>query len=250
MAQADFYFDAELNHFLAPHKKGKTIAHFFEERTSIKDMIEGLGIPHPEVDYIEVNGQSVDFSYIVQDGDRVQVYPFSSTPEVTLSVSVRPHPLDVIRFVLDIHLGKLATSLRLLGFDTLYRNDYADEELAYISSSENRILLTRDKGLLMRSQVTYGYYVRNTDPPQQIVEVMQRFDLFELVKPWQRCLRCNGLLQPVSKESVLEQLPPNVAATLDKFHRCNQCYQIYWRGSHYERMQQFIDSVLNSKTNH
>lgn len=223
------------------------ISHFFEERASIKDMIESLGVPHPEVDFINVNGEYVNFSYIVSDGDIINVYPIYAKSTIIPSISVMPEPLSIIRFVLDIHLGKLATSLRLLGFDTLYRNDYEDEKLAEISYSQARILLTRDKGLLMRSLVTYGYYVRNTNPQQQIVEVLQRYDLFKLVLPFKRCLRCNGLLEPVDKQSIVDKLPETVRSQVDVFQRCQDCDRIYWKGSHYERLQQFIDGVLNSQ---
>lgn len=223
------------------------ISHFFEERASIKDMIESLGVPHPEVDFINVNGEYVNFSYIVSDGDIINVYPISAKSTIIPSISVMPEPLSIIRFVLDIHLGKLATSLRLLGFDTLYRNDYEDEKLAEISYSQARILLTRDKGLLMRSLVTYGYYVRNTNPQQQIVEVLQRYDLFKLVSPFKRCLRCNGLLEPVDKQSIVDKLPETVRSQVNEFQRCQDCDHIYWKGSHYERLQQFIDGVLNSQ---
>lgn len=248
MAKADFRFFAELNFFLPPNKREVSFAHFFEERASIKDTIESLGIPHPEVAVIEVNGKSVDFSYIVQDGDQINVYPISTLPEITPTITVQPQPLSVARFVLDIHLGKLANSLRLLGFDTLYRNDYDDEELAQISANEERILLTRDKGLLMRSIVSYGYYVRSTNPERQIAEVLQRFDLFNSLTPFCRCLRCNGLLETVEKSSIIDQLPESVRSQVDEFHRCGECQQIYWRGSHYEQMQQFINNLLAGKS--
>ena len=249
MARADFRFHAELNHFLPASKREISFSHYFEERASIKDMIEALGVPHPEVDAIAVNGKAVDFSYIVQDGDRIEVYPVSVSSEVSEQASVRPQLLSILRFVLDVHLGKLAASLRMLGFDTLYRNDYDDEELAQISASEQRILLTRDKGLLMRSLVTYGYYVRATNPEQQVVEVLQRFDLFGKVLPFQRCIRCNGLLEPVAKEAIVDQLPQKTRLSIDEFHRCRECSQIYWRGSHYEKMQNFIEEVLSSQDN-
>ncbi len=248
MAIAYFYFHAELNYFLPRHHKQVKISHFFEERASIKDMIESLGVPHPEVDFINVNGEYVNFSYIVSDGDTINVYPISTRSLIIPSVSVLPKPLSIIRFVLDIHLGKLATSLRLLGFDTLYRNDYEDKKLAQISYSQERILLTRDKGLLMRSLVTHGYYVRNTNAEQQTIEVLRRFDLFELISPFKRCLRCNGLLEPVDKKSIIDQLPETVQSQIDKFQRCQDCDRIYWQGSHYERLQQFIDEVLDSRT--
>ena len=247
MAIAYFCFLAELNYFLPPSKRQVSFNHFFKGRASIKDMIEALGVPHPEVDLIAVNGKSVDFSYIVEDGDRINVYPISCSSEVAATRLVRPTNLTINRFVLDIHLGKLANFLRRLGFDTLYRNDYDDEELAKISASEQRILLTRDKGLLMRSLVTYGYYVRQTDPERQVVEVLRRFDLFREVTPLQRCIRCNGLLEPVAKESIIDQLPQNTRLSINEFHRCFSCGQIYWKGSHSERMQQFIEDVLSSQ---
>lgn len=254
MATAYFRFHAELNDFLPFRKRQTTIVHCFQDRASIKDMIEALGVPHPEVDCIEVNGKAVDFSYIITDGDAchqgeallINVYPVSAAT-ATHTVCVGWSPPPVCRFVLDIHLGKLATFLRLLGFDTLYRNDYLDQELAQISAAQQRILLTRDKGLLMRSLVTYGYYVRHTDPEQQVVEVLHRFELFNSITPFQRCLRCNGLLEPASKESLIDQLPLNTQMYINEFYRCQACEQIYWKGAHYKRMQQFISRVLKAQ---
>ncbi len=247
MAKANFHFLAELNYFLPPSKRNISFTHFFKGRTSIKDMIEALGVPHPEVEFIWVNGQSVDFSYIVQDGDRITVYPISATREINPTIQVRPNNLSDYRFILDIHLGKLANGLRMLGFDTLYRNDYNDIELAQISADEQRILLTRDKGLLMRSKVIYGYYVRATNPEKQVVEVLHRFNLFSSVLPFYRCIRCNGLLELINKESIIDQLPEKTRLCINEFHRCQDCAQIYWKGSHFERMQQFIDGVLSTQ---
>ena len=246
MAKAHITFYGELNFFLPPSKKQVGFDHYFQDRPSIKDTIESARVPHPEVAIILVNGKAVDFSYQIQDEDEIQVYPVSALEKVKPSISVQPEPLAVPRFVLDIHLGKLATALRMLGFDTLYQNDYGDEELAKISSTEERILLTRDRGLLMRSIVTYAYYVRATNPTQQLEEVLQRFNLFKLVAPFQRCIRCNGLLEPVSKESVIEEIPPNVKHIVDEFHRCLDCGKIYWKGSHVEQMEKFIEKVIES----
>ena len=149
-----------------------------------------------------------------------------------------------LKFLVFNHLGKLANSLRLLGFDTLYRNDYEDKELARVSSSENRILLTRDKGLLMRGIVVYGYYVRQTDPNKQIVELIQRFNLLKHVAPFRRCIRCNGLLSQVNKELVISEIPETVKQLNDEFHRCQNCHQVYWKGSHYDQLHSFIDRIL------
>lgn len=244
MATAYVRFWAELNFFLPSKKREKVIIHSFKKRPSIKDMIESLGVPHPEVKYLVVNGKSVDFSYIVEDEDQLEVYPISTQPEIASPLPLRPNLEVKPSFVLDVHLGKLAASLRMLGFDTLYRNDYEDEELAEISATQQRILLTRDKGLLMRSLVRYGYYVRQTDPQQQLIEVIRRFHLTTSISPFQRCIRCNGQLQSVNKEEILAEIPAKTRQNVEEFHRCSQCQQIYWRGAHYEQMQQFISSVI------
>lgn len=250
MGVATFCFQGELNYFLPSHQKEVDFIHHFKERPSIKDTIESLGVPHPEVKYIVVNQQAVDFSYILQDGDRVIIYPTEIVPDVTPAISLQPPLPTKPKFILDVHLGKLASSLRMLGFDTLYRNDYEDAEIAEISAREKRIVLTRDRGILMRSVVTYGYYVRSTKPNQQIVEILQRFNLLNLVKPFQRCIRCNGVLKAVDKQLILDQLPLQTRREIDKFHRCNNCSQIYWQGSHFSRMEKFVQQVLsNTKSN-
>ncbi len=243
MHQACFRFYAELNDFLPPDRRKVAFVRRFKDSGSIKDAIEALGVPHTEVDLIVVNGESVDFSYLVKDGDYISVYPVFESIDITPLVRLRPLPLRETRFVLDTHLGKLAKYLRILGFDALYRNDYQDRELADISSRNRRILLTRDRGLLKRRVVTHGYCVRKTDSWQQLVEVLRRFDLFEAIAPFQRCPRCNGLTEPVAKEIICDRLPPRTRQYYDQFRRCSECGQIYWKGSHYERMQQFVEGI-------
>ena len=244
MKRAYFRFYAELNDFLSLARRQVGFVHSFEGRVSIKDAIESLGVPHTEVDLILVNGESVDFSYLVQEGDRVSVYPVFESIDISPLVRVRPRPLREPRFVLDTHLGRLMAYLRMLGFDTLYQNDYMDQELAQISRREGRILLTRDRGLLKRSIVTHGYCVRETDPRRQLVEVLRHFDLFGAIEPFRRCIRCNGLLRPVSKRVVSDRLPPKTQQYYDEFRICQDCDQIYWKGSHYQRMQQFVERIL------
>ena len=241
--QAEFRFYAELNDFLPAERRQVRFAHAFEARASVKDMIEALGVPHTEVELILVNGEPVDFSYVVQDADQVSVYPVFESIDPTPVVRLRPAPLRDPRFVLDTHLGKLAGYLRLLGFDTLYRNDYDDATLARISSEEHRVLLTRDRGLLKRSMVTHGYYVRETDPQRQVIEIMRRFDLQRMITPFHRCIRCNGVLSVADKSSLGARLPPRTADYYDEFHVCDCCGKIYWKGSHYQRLLDFIAQV-------
>jgi hypothetical protein len=244
---ASFRFYAELNDFLPLARRQNAFTHYFELSASVKDMIEALGVPHTEVDLILVNGRSVDFAYLVQNGDQISVYPVFEAIDISPLVRVRPRPLREPRFILDVHLGRLANYLRMLGFDTLYRNDYPDEELAAISGNEGRILLTRDRGLLKRSIVTHGYCLRTTNSRQQLAEVLRRFDLFKSIQPFRRCLRCNGLLEPVDKTAISEYLPPKIRQEYDEFRRCQDCNQVYWKGSHYDRMQEFIERVLQGE---
>lgn len=244
MPQAVFRFYAELNDFLPPQQRQAAFAHTFQGRVSIKDMIESLGVPHPEVDLILANGASVDFAYLVQDGDQVSVYPVFEALDIGPVVRLRPHPLREPRFVLDAHLGRLAAYLRLLGFDSLYRNDYEDAELARLSLEEGRILLTRDRGLLKRRTVTHGYCVRSTAPRQQVKEIIARFDLSGSAAPFRRCLSCNGLLEAVEKEAVAAALPPLARQYYEEFFRCTSCRRLYWRGSHYKALQRIIEEVL------
>ena len=224
--QARFRFYAELNDHLPPEKNGLEILHAFQPGASVKDRIEALGVPHTEVDLILVNGRSVDFSYLVQDGDHISVYPVFESVDISPLLRLRPRPLRDPKFVLDSHLGRLATYLRMLGFDTLYRNDYKDAELARIERDEKRILLTRDRGLLKRASVERGYYVRQTKYRDQVVEILRRFDLFGSVDPFRRCLRCNSELERVGNITM-----------------CGGCSKIYWKGSHYERMLRFVEAL-------
>jgi hypothetical protein len=244
MSEATFRFYSELNDFLPSDRKQVPFTHVFKGRPAIKDTIEALGVPHTEVDLILANEVSVDFSYRLRDGDHISVYPVFEAMDISPALRLRPEPLREVRFVVDTHLGRLAGYLRMVGFDTLYRNDYVDDELARISSQQGRILLTKDRGLLKRNAITHGSYVRAIHPRAQLSEVLRRFDLAGLLTPFQRCMRCNGEMNPVPKEEILDQLPPQTRLEHNAFQRCEGCGQIYWQGSHFRRMQDFISQVV------
>jgi uncharacterized protein with PIN domain len=245
MRKASLRFYAELNDFLSPGRRGRPIDYFFHTSPAVKDAIEGLGVPHTEVDLVLVNGGSVDFSHPLEDGDRVSVYPVFESIDISPLLRVRPKPLREPRFVADTHLGRLAAYLRLFGFDTLYGADAPDAELARTSAAEHRILLTRDRGLLKRSAVTHGCYIRQTNPRLQLQEVLERFDLSASAAPFTRCLRCNGLLVTAGKEDLAALLPPRIRELYDSFQFCPSCQRVYWEGSHHRRMRQLVEQVLN-----
>jgi uncharacterized protein with PIN domain len=236
-------FYEELNDFLPPHKRKKTSEHEIKESRSVKDLIESLGVPHTEIDLILVNGRSVGFDYSVKHGDHISVYPVFESLDISSVIRLRPQPLRDTRFVLDTHLGRLAAYLRMLGFDTLYRNDYDDPALARISVEEKRILLTCDKRLLMRKLITHGYYVRERQPQQQLLEIVSRFDLFNSLQPFTRCIHCNGKIHRINKDAIEQYLMPRTKEHYEEFWQCKHCQKIYWKGSHYRRMQQLIDQL-------
>lgn len=244
MKRAYFRFYAELGDFLPRDRRGVAFAHAFRGGPSVKDVIESLGVPHPEVDLVLADGESVDFGWILRDGARVSVYPVFESFDVTPLARVRPAPLREVRFVVDGHLGRLARSLRMLGFDTRWRGDAGDEELARVSAAEHRILLTRDSGLLKRRVVTHGYRVRSGDPRRQLSEVVQRLDLLGSSAPFQRCLRCNDRLEDVRKEDVAAQLPPRVRELHATFRRCPACARVYWPGTHQQRMERLVSELV------
>jgi len=246
MSTVALRFYAELNDFLRDAQKKTRFKHELKRRTSVKDLIESLGVPHTEVEIILANGQSVDFNYIVNGRDDLSIYPMFESVDVTPILKLRDAPLRDTRFVLDCHLGRLARYLRQFGFDTLYRNDYNDDELADTSAREHRILLTRDRNLLKRSIITHGYFIREFDPRKQLDEVIRRFDLRKQIVPFGRCTRCNGMVKAVDKKTVEHLLEPKTRQYFDDFWQCTSCGQVYWEGSHVKHMLKLTDEVLNS----
>ena len=242
-AEARLTFFNGLTAFLPTGKRQETLQVAFKSRPAVKHLIESLGIPHTEVARVMANGQEVGLGYHVQPGDVIGVYPplpvngHSHNREVGPRLEIEP------RFILDNHLGRLAAYLRLLGFDSLYRNDYQDEELAQVAGQDERILLTRDRRLLMRNSVRYGYCVQTLDPHTQITEVVRRYNLASQVRPFQRCLRCNAPLEPVEKAAILDRLEPLTRQYFNEFSICPACQQIYWKGSHYQHMQALIEEA-------
>jgi uncharacterized protein with PIN domain len=241
MATVRMRFYAELGDLLAPERRGRDFERSIPVGASVKDVIEGLGVPHTEVDLILVDGVSVDFSKGLRGGERVAVYPVFEAFDIAQVSRVRPLPLRRTSFAADVHLGRLAAYLRLAGFDTLYRNDWGDAELVEAALRDRRIVLTRDRGLLMRSRVTHGYLVRDTRPRRQLAEVLERFDLWGSVDAFSRCSVCNSPVIPVAKEEVQEVLLPGTQKHYQDFWRCEGCGRIYWRGPHYRSLRGLVD---------
>ncbi len=244
--KAEFRFYEELGDFLPLSLRKRSFVHRFVGHPSIKDRVEAIGVPHTEVDLLLVNGVSVDFSYKMRGGERVAVYPMFESLDISPLIRLRAKPLRVTRFVVDVHLGRLAGYLRLLGFDTRYHNKLMDAEIVGISLSQRRIALTRDLGLLKHGRLTHGYWVRNVRPRRQAEEVVRALQLEGVLRPFSRCSACNGLLTAVAKAEVVDSLPARVKSAIDLFYRCGCCAKVYWRGSHTDSITSWIESLKHS----
>jgi uncharacterized protein with PIN domain len=244
LSSATFQCFGHLNMLLVRRSRERPVEYRFRGHPGVKDAIEALGIPHTEVDAILANGRSVGFEYQLRQGDVIAVYPvFAPVPVQPLRLLSLPPP-DPATFILDVHLGKLARRLRLLGFDCLYDNRYDDAGIVGLAGEQGRIILTRDRGLLKHRLVRHGYLVRSTTVAVQVREVLERYRLFRCIRLWQRCMACNGLLEGVAKSAVLHRLEAKTRLYYEEFHRCTGCGRLYWPGSHYAGMQRWLDSVL------
>ncbi|MCP5103210.1 MAG: twitching motility protein PilT [bacterium] len=256
----DIFFHGELNRLLPLKKRKRQVTVQLKGKHSVKDLVESLCVPHTEVGGIFVDHRWVDFSYIVRPGDQITVFPVPSPSASGDQCQCRtkenplfnPEPLSP-RFLCDVHLWKLARRLRLLGFETQFDPRWDDAQLAEISRKQELILLTRDRGLLIRSTVKQGIYIHNTDPEKQVKEVLQRLDLYKAVVPFTRCLSCGGLLEPVTMEGeffekeIRPQIPPKVLEWAKEYHYCLSCRKVFWKGSHYEKLIQMIEKYTNAK---
>ncbi len=247
LSHAYFRFYAELNDFFPSRLRNIKVHTFdFFGKNTVKDAIQSFNVPHTEVDLIIVDGTSVGFDYMLQPEDNVSVYPVFESIDISPLLRLRSKPLRQPAFVLDVHLGKLARLMRMAGFDTLYRNDLDDPEIMDISVKQHRIILTRDIGILKHNMVTHGYWMHNTDPEKQFQEVVHRFDLKGEVNTFSRCMKCNGLLKEVPKEEIYDRLPECVKKHFDDFWQCTSCGNVYWKGSHYDRMKDKITMLLSA----
>lgn len=233
-------FHEDLPFFLKPKKR--EIERQLSERTSVKDVIEACGVPHTEVDLILIAGKAAGFERVLAQDAVVDVHGIDSD-RVTFFPENRLQVLQIRKFVADGHLGKLVRDLRLLGIDVEYDRDAEDRQLIKTATRQSRALLTRDRRLLMHGTLRHGYYLRSQNPLEQTLEVIRRFDLESTLTPFARCLRCNAALQPAAKEAVLDRLEPLTKIYYEEFRRCPDCEQVYWSGSHFEKLQTRIEMI-------
>ncbi|HOP46859.1 MAG TPA: Mut7-C RNAse domain-containing protein [Desulfobacteraceae bacterium] len=245
MPKVTLRFYEELNHFLKKDRRKTDFQVDYDNNRSIKDMIESLGVPHTEVDLILKNGESVDFSYIIKDGDRFSIYPAFESLNISKVTRLRKIPLRRTEFIADINIGDIVRYMRALGFDVFFDPLLTIREIIEISGRENRIILTKSRRLLKFSDVTHGIYVHPGKFPEQIKRIIQYLDIKDTVKPFSRCLLCNGLLLGVEKDKIINRIPQKTRSFCNEFSYCKKCDKYYWKGTHWIHMKEVLDRILD-----
>jgi len=238
-------FYEELNDFLPENSRKTDVEVPLKGKRSIKDMIEALGVPHTEIDLILVNNRSVDFNYILQDNDRVSVYPVFELLNITNITRLRKIPLRRNTFIADINLGNIVKYMRVLGLDVYHDVSLSNREIIEISNQKNRIILTQNKKLLKFKDVSHGMFIRQGTTTKQIRRIIEYLDIQKDIKPFSRCLRCNSLLIAVQKNNVLDRIPPKTKECCHEYGQCPSCDKIYWKGTHFMNMEKIVRQILD-----
>lgn len=227
-------FAPELHVFVPRARRDGIVRAATDGVSSLGHVIESLGVPLTEVGALVVDGREVPGSHVPVAGEAVTVRTVARPQRV---------PGAPLRFLLDVHLGTLARRLRLLGVDTAYEStDIGDPALAARSAAEQRVMLSRDRGLLRRRELWAGAFVYSTRPEEQLRDVLDRFR--PELRPWTRCTACNGPLREATKDEVADQLKHGTHATYDVFAQCTACGRAYWRGAHHEQLEAIVREAV------
>ncbi|HYC47526.1 MAG TPA: Mut7-C RNAse domain-containing protein [Burkholderiales bacterium] len=236
MSRATFEIDAALRTFLAREQRDGAVTVECARAATLKQAIEALGVPHTEIGRLLVNGTPATLSRTVREGDHVEV--FAHEPGAA--------PFEApLAFIADAHLGGLAHMLRMLGFDTLYDQNFQDRAVVDLGQSEHRVVLTRDRELLKCRDVLRGCYVHALKAEAQLREVAARYPIARQMRPFTLCLHCNAALKPATAEAIIQQVPARIQARYSTFMCCPECRRVYWEGSHWERMRNVLAATLD-----
>lgn len=243
MTNATFRFYSRLNAFLPGERRGQAFSCACARSATTKHMIEALGVPHTEVALVLANGEPVGLDWLIRDGDRIAVYPRFKQFDIAEHVADHALPGTPLRFVADAHLGGLARLLRMAGFDTLFDNHYEDRAMTELANREGRVLLTRDRPLLMHRAVLHGCYVHAIKPAEQLRELYERLDLAAQARPFSLCMTCNTPLTDRDRLAVADRVPPRVLERHERFKECDCCGRIFWEGSHWQDMRALLEAL-------
>ncbi|MFQ6014597.1 MAG: Mut7-C RNAse domain-containing protein [Anaerolineae bacterium] len=166
----------------------------------------------------------------------------NSSAQAMVATGANGEEGSVVKFLADEMLGKLAKWLRLMGYDTLYLSPADDHQLARLARAEGRVLLTRDTQLAARRGLD-SLFIESDNPQEQLRQVFTDLSLTTF-HPFSRCPICNASLEEVDTAALEDRIPLYVLRTQDQFRLCPQCGRVYWRGSHWQKMSQMIQSLL------
>ena len=238
-----FVIHGRLKNFLPKSYRKGTVDLNWEEHRTLKDWIESLHIPHTEVGRILVNSKKANLNERLQNRDIVEVHEIAG-PYDPRKISQQQEPLlKDIKFIADVHLGKLVRYMRILGLDCHYQKPWDDDKLSERSALENRIMLSRDVGLLQRKCISHGQYLHSDDPIEQAKEILNRYEIYDLCKPMSRCVSCNSLMHPVDKEKIVHLLEPGTRKSYEKFFQCESCNKVYWHGAHVKNIVKTLKQI-------
>ena len=150
-----------------------------------------------------------------------------------------------MKFLCDEMLGTLAKWLRILGYDTEYVKNMEDEEIIEFARKERRIIITRDKLLARRADVSL--YIDEKELEEQLRKVVTHFNLEIGGNVLSRCTVCNVPVVEIKKEEAKGNVPEYVWENSNVFWKCKKCGRIYWLGSHWQNMEGMLKRLKENK---
>ena len=238
-----FIIHGKLKTFLSKRFRKKPIDLAWEEHRTLKDWIESLRIPHIEVGRITVNSKKSALNNRLQDKDIVEVFEIDGPYDPRKVSQQHEILLPHIKFIADVHLGKLVRYLRILGLDCHYQEPWDDNKLAEKADKENRIMLSRDVGLLQRKCISHGKFLYSDDPIEQAKEILNRYEIYDLCKPMSRCVSCNSLMKTVAKQNIEHLIEPGTKQSYEQFFQCQSCSKVYWHGAHVKNILKTLKEI-------
>lgn len=227
-------FDSSLTPLIPLALRGHPVVRAWADGATLKHAIEALGVPHTEVGQVLVNDAPAPMEAMVP-----------ASGHIAVSCAQPALPVAPLHFLCDAHLGATARLLRMAGFNTAYDNNYADAAIEALAQAEDWIVLSRDRELLKRRGILRGAFIRAREPQAQMREIVSRFRLVDMAKPFSRCLECNVPLRMLSPEEAGASVPPRVRERQHLFSTCDVCRRIYWPGSHWARMNAVLADMLS-----
>lgn len=169
-------------------------------------------------------------------------FPCLAQPSILINV----HPISDLRFACDAMLGGLARWLRAAGYDASWQMKIGDRDLIHQADREGRTLLTSDTDIFNFAVVRDGkisalFVPHGLDVPDQLAFVMRKLSL-DIRTP--RCMACGGALVEIPKKQARDRVPPRSFAWLDHFWECNGCRQVFWRGTHWQRISDELNRIV------